>query len=161
MKNNEKQIFDKYGNYNFPTEIKQDGLNTATTQIEEMAKVIETANENCIIYKDGSRPWKEHIARVLFNQGYRKLPEDSVVLTNDNAEDLANLIITSPQMQSVMSDLIKAWQKETTEKIIDFIETLKVKEDGRHQWREDHNNCIDKVTLKLNQKFINGVEIKE
>lgn len=46
-----------------------------------------------------------------------KLPKDSVVLTNDNAEELANLIVTSPQMQSVMSDLIKAWQKETAKDI--------------------------------------------
>lgn len=64
-----------------------------------------------------------------------------------------------------IDELIKAIQaqarKETAEKIIAFIETLKVKEDGRHQWREDHNDCIDKVILKLNQKFINGIEIKE
>ena len=62
-------------------------------QIEEMAKVIETANENCIIYKDGSRPWKEHIAQVLFNQGYRKLPEDSVVLSRKELKRLEPIFV--------------------------------------------------------------------
>ena len=38
--NKEKQIFDKHGNYDFPTEIKQEGLNVATSKIEEMAKDI-------------------------------------------------------------------------------------------------------------------------
>ena len=51
--------------------------------------------------------------------------------------------------------------KETIKKIIDFIESLKVPEDGRHEWRDHHNDCIDKVILKINQKFINGVEVEK
>lgn len=43
--------------------------------------------------------------------------------------------------------------EETVEKILQMLETFKVKEDGRHQWREDHNYCIDKCKLKLAKYF--------
>ena len=89
MTDKEKQIFDKYGNYNFPTDIKQSGQNIATTQIEEMAKEIHfnywglCAKDNCAncphnvlnICKD------KKIAEKLYNAGYRKIPEGSVVLS--------------------------------------------------------------------------------
>ena len=52
-------------------------------------------------------------------------------------------------------------REEMAREIITFIESLKVKEDGRHQWREDHNYCIDKIICKINQKFINSVEVEE
>ena len=101
-------------------------------QIEEIAKEI------CIKCKDITYCSHEKctmcykVAEELISQGYRKPHKDSIVLTDDNAEEIANLIVTSPQMQSVMSDLIEAWQKETAEKIIamlkqppyiDFIES--------------------------------------
>lgn len=43
----QKEIFDKYGNYNFPTDIKQDSPNTATTQIEEMASIMGECKKTC------------------------------------------------------------------------------------------------------------------
>ena len=92
-------------------------------QIEEMAKDIELAIDNA--KKDGWYIEKDlpiWIAEQISEKYQPKLPKDSFVLTNDNAEELANLMVTSPQMQSVMSDLIKAWQKETVEKCINIIE---------------------------------------
>jgi hypothetical protein len=97
---------------------KDSEITSEEKQIEEMAKLIK---DYCIIDASyGGKPYAndyENLARILLEHYQPKLPEDSFVLTNDNAEELANLIVTSPQMQSVMSDLIKAWQKETAEKI--------------------------------------------
>jgi hypothetical protein len=61
-------------------------------------------------------------ANVLIEACYRKIPENAVVLTEDNAEELGNMVVKSPQMQETMNGLIKAWEKETAEK---FAERLK------------------------------------
>ena len=55
--------------------------------------------------------------------------------------------------------MLELARKEMVKEIINFIESLKVKEDGIHQWRENHNDTIDKVLLKLNGKFVNGTEV--
>lgn len=70
-------------------------------------------------------------------------------------------ILNTAELKFLKKKIVEEASKKMAEKIIAFIETLKVEEDGRHQWRDNHNDCIDRVILKLNQKFINGVEIKE
>ena len=86
MKDKEKQIFDKYGNYNFPTEIKQEGLNSATSQIEEMC--IDLSKTIYMSSFGVDRKDCNYIARQIIEQGYRKLPEDSVVLSREELEKL-------------------------------------------------------------------------
>lgn len=58
----------------------------------------------------------------LYNAGYRKIPENAVVLTDDNVEELADIIVKSPKMQETMSRLIKAWRKETAEEFAEMLE---------------------------------------
>ena len=50
--------------------------------------------------------------------------------------------------------------KDTAKEILQYMETLKVEEDGRHQWRDEHNSCIERISCKIQQKFINGVEVE-
>ena len=50
--------------------------------IEEMAKDIQNAVNGCAKY------WAEVIAKYLTEQGYRKLPKDSVVLTREEYEKI-------------------------------------------------------------------------
>ena len=57
--------------------------------------------------------------------------------------------------------LIEMTREKMAKEVINFIETLKVKEDGKHVWRDNHNDCIDKVILAINHKFINGVVEEE
>ena len=83
MKDKEKQIFDKYGNYHFPSEIEQDGLNTATSQIEEMVNIIQHTE-----FVDISWYEAEKIAEELYKHYQPKLPEDSVVLSKDEKQKL-------------------------------------------------------------------------
>ncbi len=117
-------------------------------QIEEMARVLV----NRVIDKT----WRpEKVAKELYKIA---VPEDSIVLTKEEYEWLSCCF---SKFEETMNDIKKLERKETAREIIAFIETLKVEEDGRHEWRDRHNDAIDRVILKLNQKFINCVEIKE
>ena len=89
MTDKEKQIFDKYGNYNFPTDIKQSGQNIATTQIEEMAKVTESVKLYGIdnYGRKISHASILELAKYLVEQGYRKIPEGSVVLSMEEFDE--------------------------------------------------------------------------
>lgn len=50
-------------------------------------------------------------------------------------------------------------EKDTAKEIVRFLEKLKVKEDGKHDWRENHNDCIDKCKRRLADEY--GIEINE
>lgn len=108
--------------------------------IEEMAKIINGSTEidTMSYYKALNK------AKELYAQNYRKLPENAFILTDDNVEEVANLIVTSPQMQSAMSDLIETWQKETAREILSL-----------YRLSDTFSSFQDKV-VKLY-----GVEIKE
>lgn len=129
-------------------------------QIEEMAKLfcdfcheITKEKECCYINEKENYCFKNMIGQAtkLYNAGYRKIDKDSVVLTNDNAEELANLIVTSPQMQSVMSNLIKAWQKEAVEKILEMAGDIPVK-DSNYVHDHDLLAWLEKIAKEFDVK---------
>ena len=68
----EKKIFDEYGNYHFPTEKKQEGLNT----IEEMELVMHNAWGcrycNTKAMKLNNDRFFNREATAIYNAGYRK-----------------------------------------------------------------------------------------
>ena len=144
------------------------------TEIEEMARCMANCGNTCdecfeqierllgIKIKNRTDHCQAYCyAEKLFEQGYRKIPEGSLVVTNNNAEELANAIATSPQMQSVMGNLIKIWQKEAAEKIIHDLMNIKIKD---MSWQENKqlvefgNKIVDKLE-ELAEQF--GAEIKE
>ena len=43
--------------------------------------------------------------------------------------------------------------KETVEKCIQLLEDLRVPEDGRHEWRDHHNDCIDRCLVRFKKEF--------
>lgn len=49
--------------------------------------------------------------------------------------------------------LIEMTRDETVKKIITFIENLKVEEDGRHYWRDHHNDTIERIVKRLKEKY--------
>ena len=84
MKDKENQVFDEYGNYDFPTEIKQERLNNATSQSEKIiygSLITSTKCYTCIHFplcfaqKGGAN--LELASDCCYYQ--LKLPEDSVV----------------------------------------------------------------------------------
>lgn len=105
-------------------------------QIEEIAKVI--GNTWLVDLEGDTKDVCEvldeidikGIARELYEQGYRKLPEDSVVLTKKEYEQLKQTIISqseeSTKLCTHLTQKIIDTRKETAEKI--FTELLKEKE---------------------------------
>lgn len=76
-------------------------------QIEEIAQIINGSTElDTIAYYRCM-----NIAKTLYNAGYRKIPEDSVVLSSEEFEKLKYTWITD-------SDAYKKGCKETAEKIL-------------------------------------------
>lgn len=162
--NDGKQIFDKYGNYNFPTDIKQKGLNVATSQIEEMAKVIRPVLENRTdigFVPDLDRP----IAKELLKHYQPKLPANSVVLSREEYEKSFDIKVYNKVLEEnrllkkqndrLLQQLIKE-RKATAERILDEIyEVL---------WDEKVPIAIRFVNLDVEIREIatrEGVEIKE
>ena len=109
-------------------------------QIEEMRGVIKhfAINQHC----NKENIYKSHlitsdskgIATALYDAGYRKIPENAVVILDEEMEEFAEKLAKSPQMQKVMNGLIKAWQKETAEKFAKLVEFHSVStrdEEGR------------------------------
>ena len=79
-------------------------------QIEEIAQIINGSTElDTIAYYRCM-----NIAKTLYNAGYRKLPEDSVVLSREEYEKLKYTWITD-------SDAYKKGCKETAEKIFKML----------------------------------------
>lgn len=95
-------------------------LQDSQKQIEEFACDLYNAWCGDIVIGDKCK-W---VAKKLMALGYRKILEGAVVLTEDNAEEIGNMVVKSPQMQEAMLHLIKAWQKETAEK---FAKRLKAR----------------------------------
>ena len=95
MKDKEKQVFDEYGNYDFPTEIKQERLNNATSQSEKIiygSLITSTKCYNCIHFplcfaqKGGANLGLTGENDCCYYQS--KLPEDSVVLSKEEYDTL-------------------------------------------------------------------------
>jgi hypothetical protein len=163
MEDKENQIFDKYGNYDFPTEIKQEKLNTATTQIEEMAKIMRLH-----ICKD--RPCKEcdchglgnktselyhcdcyYYAKSLVKQGYRRLPKDSVVLSMDNYNRLKrDSELYEARHEEKLKLFAKAYNqgsKETAEKFAKLIEfhSISKRDESGYETFTISNLCLREI----------------
>lgn len=151
-------------------------IDKSKEMIDEMTRDICELSKMPPPMIEGLEEWSDTISEYLIKQCWVKLPGDKVVLSrtewNKYRQDFTSRIHQREvelglQIKELRNDRdywreeYRQAHKETVEKIIAFIETLKVKEDGKHQWRDDHNDCIDKIILKLNQKFVNEVDIKE
>ena len=124
---------------------------TKQEQIEEMGKVMPEKikdpldNSRYIIF---GKSLRREIARIYYNAGYRKLPEDSVVLSREEYIDLS---------RNYVGEQVAQARKETAEKILDLlVPDCKACDEN---W---HSGCLClRATLaeKIAKQF--GVEIKE
>lgn len=135
----------------------------ADKEIEEMAKVIKSANEidciricdTCKYYDDDTKCISFRQAIALYNAGYRKLPEDSVVLSREEYIDLS---------RNYVGEQVAQARKETSEQdfnaIIKALETKKASIITHYGIKESVGADIAIRTVKeLAKQF--GVEIKE
>ena len=95
MKDKENQVFGRYGNHDFPTEIKQERPNNTTAQSEKIvygSLITSTKCYNCIHFplcfaqKGGANLEFASENDCCYYQS--KLPEDSVVISKEQYEKL-------------------------------------------------------------------------
>lgn len=129
-------------------------------QIEEMRGVIKhyAINQHC----NKENIYKSHlitsdskgIATALYNAGYRKIPENAVVLTRDEYERLKGF--SREEVDEILETAKKNLRKETAEKFADrlkyYIESNEV------QTTLFGNKCfIDKETVdEIAKEFTEG-----
>lgn len=121
-------------------------------QIEEMARAMcepfdrAMVGQPCTKCRTYDRNcYTIHQAEALYNAGYRKIPEDSVVISIEEYEKLKYTWITD-------SDAYKKGCKETAEKILNEVKDMFI----------NTNYNIDWIVNKLKEIATReGVEIKE
>ena len=139
MKDKENQVFDEYGNYDFPTEIKQERLNNATSQSEKIvygSLITSTKCYNCIHFplcfaqKGGAN--LELASENDCCYYLSKLPEDSVVLSKEEyntlkaendkyVKDCIDYIATINKLENKVWEVEQQASKETAEKIFKML----------------------------------------
>jgi hypothetical protein len=50
-------------------------------------------------------------------------------------------------------------QQETVKKILQLLEDMRVPEDGRHEWRDRHNDTLDRCKARLTEEV--GIKLNE
>ena len=162
MKDKENQVFDEYGNYDFPIEIKQERLNNATSQSEKIiygSLITSTKCYNCIHFplcfaqKGGAN--LEIASENDCCYYLSKLPENSVVLSREEYIDLS---------RNYVGEQVAQTRKETSEKdfnaIIKALETKKASIITHYGIKESVGADVAIRTVKdLAKQFC--VEIKE
>ena len=123
-------------------------------QIEEMVSIMASSNNPFVDVPIEIMP---KVAEALYNAGYRKLPEDSVVLSREEYEKLKYTWITD-------SDAYKKGCKETAEQ--DFNTIIKALEERKDRVKAFYGvaesvgvDIAIRTVKELAKQF--GVEIKE
>ena len=121
-------------------------------QIEEIAQIINGSTElDTIAYYRCM-----NIAKTIYNAGYQKIPEDSVVLSREEQEKI--LTATEKRIKELKKQILQA-RKETAEKyndgVVEFIKNI------FDIGQIDFKTKIE--LLKENEKILKqfAVEIKE
>ena len=132
-------------------------------QIEEMAKVLSTvkrcdalAVSECIKKKceyphySGVPCIAEHQAEALYNAGYRKIPENAVVLTNDEFWKLSNKF-SKKELDEIVEFHKNKARKETVEKVAERLKALfPIKEDiFSFTTSENIHKAVDEVCKEI------------
>ena len=107
-------------------------------QIEEMAKVIcgKYNNGGCEIdgYVCNLRCDSRIRAEICYEKCYRKIPENAVVLTREEYDDMFSFKTTSGGCYNILDTVRKVERKETAEKIYTFINSF-----GTSNWERFKN----------------------
>lgn len=56
-------------------------------------------------------------------------------------------------VETVPDEVYMAGYNEAVEKCMQILEAMRVPEDGRHEWRDRHNDCIDRCKAEFAKEF--------
>lgn len=135
---NQEHIFDEYGNYDFPTDTKQKGLNTVSSGAEKNKHFVEAKKmldgKKFLLFserlklaeeyeewvkkplEDGSKIKDCALSVITFMQikGFCKIPENAVVLTREEHQKYLAFKIIEPQVRGCL-DREKKLEKQVRE----------------------------------------------
>ena len=107
-------------------------------QIEEMAKDLKEEYFNSLVNKLSYNRFAEN----LYDLGYRKIPENAVVLTEEEYKRLQRRNEICKTCEEIATEMVKKARKETAEK---FVERLKTQ--GDFVIRADEHDAMYYVDL--------------
>lgn len=105
---------------------------TKQEQIKEMVSIMAASNNPFIDVPVEIMP---QVAEAIYNAGYRKIPEDSVVLSREEWKQIKNSLYYSKE------ELEKKLQRERKETAKEFAEKLKARI-TKFIWRHNIPECI-------------------
>ena len=88
---------------------------TKQEQIEEMVSIMAASNNPFVDVPVEIMP---NVVEVIYNAGYRKLPEDSVVLSKEEYERITKELVTEQRATEIAKEYFEKMRKETAEKIL-------------------------------------------
>ena len=107
---------------------------------------------------------RDNFEKELLKYYQPKLPKDSIVLSKEEYDDMFTFKTVGNGgkhcgFYNILDTVRKVEREKTAEKCLQLLESMKVHEDGRHEWRDHHNDCIDKCKAKFAKEF--EIELKE
>ena len=132
---------------------------TKQEQIEEMGKVMPEKikdpldNSRYIIF---GKSLRREIARIYYNAGYRKLPEDSVVLSKEEYKRITKELVTEQRATEIAKEYFEKIRNETAEKI--YLQAKAIVDATKHIVQGREYIYIDALKEIIKNC---GVEIKE
>ena len=113
-------------------------------QIEEMVSIMAASNNPFVDVPVEIMP---NVAEALYNAGYRKLPENSIVLSNEEYERITKELVTEQRATEIAKEYFEKTCNETAEKFLQLA----------------YDRCLEKSFIKKVEELAKqfGVEIKE
>ena len=132
---------------------------TKQEQIEEMTKErneikdIMKLLDKCVSLNP---MYKSEVASVLYGNNYRKLPEDSVVLSREEYKRITTELVTEQRATEIAKEYFEKIRKETAEKILFKFESVFAYYDNEDMFsKKTIFGCLEEIVKSI------GVEIKE
>lgn len=123
-------------------------------QIEEMISAMAASNNPFVDVPIEIMP---KVAEALYNAGYRKLPEDSVVLSKEEYKRITKELVTEQRATEIAKEYFEKIRNETAEKILnDLVKNC------QYTFNIDGKPIVELDSdFVLNAAKSYGIEIKE
>ena len=135
-------------------------------QIQEIAQIIcgRSKDDICIIDNtscNSSCYWARK-AEAIYNVGYRKYPEDSVVLSKEEYKRITKELVTEQRATEIATEYFEKIRKETAEKI--YLQAKAIVELTKYMVRGgEYIHSREYIHIDALKEIIKncGIEIKE
>ena len=122
---------------------------TKEEQIKEMVSIMAASNNPFIDVPIEIMP---QVAKALYNAGYRKIPEDSVVLSREEWKQIKNsLYYSKEELEKKLQRERKETAKESYSKMYDFA----------YRTKSYYTDALNDIIAKIDETFNDfGIELE-